>query len=191
MVGKVELIFACALHTISIFFYLLIFNVRPPSCATQTFQCAWTDLVLFVTCLPSATGTQFHHDDPAAGRRVAGLDGNILMPAGVRVRVWEQHFATCTRPSSSSSSFTRAAPPSPYHALASCHVENLLRSTRVCTKVESTKRRAQLQTRCIHSIYPYTHVCVCVYCVCTHITQTVCSIAHTSDMPACRAAATY
>ena len=29
VVGKVELIFACALHTISVFFYLIIFNVRP------------------------------------------------------------------------------------------------------------------------------------------------------------------
>ncbi len=31
VVGKVELIFACVLHTVSLFFYLLIFNVRAPA----------------------------------------------------------------------------------------------------------------------------------------------------------------
>ena len=60
MVGKVELIFACALHTISIFFYLLIFNVRPPQCAIQQrLQYAWPDRFLFVTCLPSASDTWY------------------------------------------------------------------------------------------------------------------------------------
>ena len=58
VVGKVELIFACALHTISIFFYLLIFNVRAPSCAIQQgLRYAWPDRILFVTCFPSASDT--------------------------------------------------------------------------------------------------------------------------------------
>lgn len=35
MVGKVELIFACALHTISVFFYLFIFDVRVPICCAE------------------------------------------------------------------------------------------------------------------------------------------------------------
>ena len=39
MVGKVELIFACALHTVSVFFYLFIFDVRFPPFVLSAFRC--------------------------------------------------------------------------------------------------------------------------------------------------------
>ena len=97
MVGKVELIFACALHTISVFFYLFIFNVRVPA------HCA--------ECSIRAHGSGLG-DNHVACRWMSRRCGSPFLHA-----CWALCLclgtasATCTRPSSSSSWSTRAPPP--------------------------------------------------------------------------------
>ena len=109
MVGKVELIFACALHSISVFFYLLIFNVRPHTAAL------------------AATS---HARNPGMGDERM-LCRWMSRRCGSRSRraCWalclflETAFAICMRRSSSSSWSTRAPNPKPLNTSPWCTVQ--------------------------------------------------------------------